>query len=160
MSNSVIPCTYERHVYIIIIPPLYWAMVVIICLVLLWPVHAINLCCTIVGPSYTMSAQHKSNIGSESFTCVVVDLLLLRQIYQQNVQSDDQITTTLCLMLGQHLRLWITMNPELGHRSYWFAVSVSTKHWPNIGLTMVHRLRHRPNIMKTLGRCRPILFTL
>ena len=30
----------------------------------------------IVGPSYTMSAQHKSSIGSASFICVIVDLLL------------------------------------------------------------------------------------
>ena len=50
----------------------------IICLVLLWPVHAINLCCTIVGPSYTMSAQHKSNIGSASFICAIEDLLLCK----------------------------------------------------------------------------------
>ena len=34
--------------------------------------------CTIVGPSYTMSAQHKSNIGSASFKCVIVDLLLCK----------------------------------------------------------------------------------
>ena len=53
-------------------------MVVIICLVLSCPVHAINLCCIIVGPSYTMTAPHESNIGCASFTCVVVDLLLCK----------------------------------------------------------------------------------
>ena len=55
-------------------------------------------------------------------------------------------------MLGQHLRLWINMNPAQGHRSYTGVQS----HRPNIGLTLVHRLRRRPKIMKTLGRCRPI----
>ena len=25
--------------------------------------HAINLCCTIIGLSYTMTAQHKSNMN-------------------------------------------------------------------------------------------------
>ena len=60
--------------------PLYWAKVGIICLVLLWPVHAINLCCIIVAPSYTTTAQHESNIGCASIrsTCVVVDLLLCK----------------------------------------------------------------------------------
>ena len=77
MSSSRIPCTYERQVYIIM-SPLYWAKVVIICLLLLWPVHAIQLCCIIVGPSYTMTAQHKSKIGCASFTCVVVNLLLCK----------------------------------------------------------------------------------
>ena len=32
----------------------------------------------IVGPSYTITAQHKSNIEGASFTCVVVDLLLCK----------------------------------------------------------------------------------
>ena len=32
--------------------------------------------------------------------------------------SKVMVKTTLCLMLGQHLRLWINMNPALGHRSY------------------------------------------
>ena len=94
-------------------------------LVLLRPVHALNLCCIIVGPSYTMTAQHKSNIGCASFTCVVVDLLCVRPRYQQNVQSD---VNNHCLFVGQHLRLWINMNPALGHRFYWCAVSVSTTH--------------------------------
>ena len=80
MSSSRIPCTYERQVYIIM-SPLYWAMVVIICVVILWPAHAINLCCSIVGSSYTMTAKHKSNIGWASFTCVVVDLLLCKTIH-------------------------------------------------------------------------------
>ena len=31
--------------------------------------------------------------------------------------SKVMLTTTFCLMLGQHLRLWINMNPALGHRS-------------------------------------------
>ena len=35
-----------------------------------------------------MAAQHKSNIGCASFTCVVVDLLLWKTKIQQNVQSD------------------------------------------------------------------------
>ena len=89
--------------------------------------HAINLCCTIiVGPSYTMSSQLESNIGSASFICVIVHLFLCktRQRYQQHLH----IPTTLCLMLGQHLRLWININPALGHRSYWCAVSLSTIH--------------------------------
>ena len=70
------------------------------------------------------------------------------------------VSRDLFSMLGHHLWLWINMNPALGHRSYWCAVSVSTIHWPNIGSTLVHCLRHRPNIRKTLGRCRPIVFTL
>ena len=37
-----------------------------------------NLCCIIVGPSYRMTAQHKSNIGCVSFTCVVVGLSLCK----------------------------------------------------------------------------------
>ena len=78
MSSSRFPCTYERQVYIIMCA-LYWVMADInIYLVLLWPVHAINLCCIVVGPSYTMSAQHKSNIASVSFMCVIVDLLLCK----------------------------------------------------------------------------------
>ena len=32
----------------------------------------------IARPSYTMTAQNKSNIGCASFTCVVVDLLLCK----------------------------------------------------------------------------------
>ena len=37
-----------------------------------------NLCCIIVGPSYRMASQHKSNIGCVSLTCVVVGLLLCK----------------------------------------------------------------------------------
>ena len=37
-----------------------------------------SLCCIIVGPSYRMKAQHNSNIGCVSFTCVVVGLLLCK----------------------------------------------------------------------------------
>ena len=70
------------------------------------------------------------------------------------------VTTTLCLMLGHHLRLWINMNPALGHRSYWCAVAVSITHWTSIGLTLANCLRQRPKIRKTLGRCTPIVFTL
>ena len=29
------------------------------------------------------------------------------------------VATTLCLMLGQHRRLWINENLALDHRSYW-----------------------------------------
>ena len=94
--------------------------------------------CVVVGPSYAITAQHKSSIGCASFTCVVVDLLLCK--------TKVMLTSTLCLMLGQHLRLWINMNPVLGHRSYWCVVSVSTTHSTNIGLKLVHRLRRRLNI--------------
>ena len=66
---------YEINVYKIM-SPLYWVMAIIICLVLLWIGLAINLCCIIVGLSYTMSVQHKRNIGSACFFCVIVDLLL------------------------------------------------------------------------------------
>ena len=125
-----------------------------------------NLCCIIVGPSYRMTAQHKSNIGCVSFTCVVVGLLL----------CNVMLTTTLCLMLGQHLILWINMNPALGHCSYWCAVSVSMtivcdavptlrKHWTSVylsclrckidkaGLMYVNCLRRWPNIKSTLIMC-------
>ena len=58
-------------------------------------------------------------------------------------------TTTLCLMLGHHLRLWININPALGHRQhdtltqYWFNVGplfattcpTFGKHWVNVGLS-------------------------
>ena len=58
-------------------------------------------------------------------------------------------TTTLCLMLGHHLRLWININPALGHRQhdtltqYWFNVGplfattgpTLGKHWVNVGLS-------------------------
>ena len=103
------------------------------------------------------------------------------------------VTTSLCLMLGHHLRLWIDMNPSAGssffpvntrrwdnvglmlgqRRRRWANIKptlsqrfvfagllVWTIHLPNIGLTLVNCLRHRPNIRKTLGRCRPIMFTL
>ena len=157
MSSSKFPCTYERQVYIIM-SPLYWAMVVIICLVLLWPVDAINLCCTIAGPSYTVSAQHKSNMICVFYLCYCI----LVFVWDKDTSSICTVivTTTLCLMLGHHLRVWININPALGHRSHLCLVSVSTMHWPNIGLPLVHCLRHRSNIRKTLGRCRPIVFTL
>ena len=86
------------------------------------------------------------------------------------------LTTTLCLMFGQHLRLWINMNPALGHCSYWCAVSVSMtivcdagptlrKHWAGVdlsclrckidkaGLMYVNCLRRWPNIKSTLTMC-------
>ena len=68
-----------------------------------------------------MTAQHKSNIGCASFTCVVVDLLLCKTKIPAEL-SKVMLTTTLSLVLGQHLRLWINMNRALGHRFYWCAV--------------------------------------
>ena len=139
MSSSKIPCTYEKQVYIIMYP-LYWVMA--ICLVLLWPVHAINLCCTIVGPSYTMLAQHKGNIGSASFTCVVVDLHFCKTKIPTECPDNNHS------LFNQHLRLWINMNPVLGHRSYWCAASISAAHWPNICLALVHRCDAGPKLWK------------
>ena len=58
------------------------------------------------------------------------------------------LTTTLCLMLGQHLILWINMNPVLGHRSYWCAVSVSrpydtlAQYWFNVGPSFMMQAQH------------------
>ena len=68
-------------------------------------------------------------------------------------------TTTLCLMLGHHFRLWININPALGHRQpdtptqYWFNVSplfattgpTLGKHWANVGLSC---LRERLTIVE------------
>ena len=71
-------------------------------------------------------------------------------------------------MLGHHLRLWINMNPALGHRQhdtltqYWFKAGPTLgKHWANVGLSCfrcgidngglmyVNRLRRWPNINST-----------
>ena len=62
-------------------------------------VHAMDLCCIIVGPSYTMSAQPESNIGSACFICVILDLLFKIKIPACAVI----VTTTLCLKLGHIL---------------------------------------------------------
>ena len=141
---------WETSLYNYVFPILFY-MVATICLVLLWPVHASNLCCTIVGPSYTMSAQHKSNIGSASFICVIVDVLFCK----------TRIPAAFAKWLQQPLFVWcwgIISDCGLTWTQRW--IIVSTIHWLNIGLKFVHCLRHRPNIRKTLGRCRPIVFTL
>ena len=97
--------------------------------------HAISLCCFVVGLSFTMSAQHKSNIRSASFICVIVHFFCVIQRIPVGMFTVT-VSTTLCLMLEQHLRLWINMNPALDLRSYCCAVSVNTIHLPNIGLTI------------------------
>ena len=63
----------------------------------------------------TMSAQHRSNIESASFICIIVNLCLSNtKGINSNVVT---VSTTHCLMLEQRLRLGIKMNPALGHRS-------------------------------------------
>ena len=199
MSSSRFPCTYERQVYIIMSPLyLYTELYGWHCMpsiwVLLWPVHAISLCCTIAGPFYIMSALHESNIGSDHLHYLLLVLLwtcfCVRQRYQYNLHITVIVTATLCLMLGHHLRLWINMNPTLGHRSYWCAVSVSTilvyrwsivcdtgpilgNHWVGADLSClrcaidngglmyyVNRLRHWPNMKSTLSMFFECIFWL
>ena len=101
-----------------------------------------------VGPSDTMSTHHKSNIGSASFMCYC----RLAFVLDQDTSSIRSVigTTTVCLMLGHRLRLWIiNINTALGHRQhdtltqYWFNVDplfattgpALGKHWANVGLS-------------------------
>ena len=58
-------------------------------------------------------------------------------------------TATLCLMLGHHLRLWININPALGHRQH----DTLTQYWFNVGPLFA-------TTGPTLGKqCRPTVFT-
>ena len=53
------------------------------------------------------------------------DDFLLCKNQDTSSMSKVMITTTLCLMLRQHLSLWTNMNPALCHRSYWWAFLLS-----------------------------------
>ena len=70
-----------------------------------------------------------------SFICAIVDLLLCKTTCSR--MCTVIVTTTLCLILEQHLRLWINMNPALGHR---LRLSLSqqetlTQYWFDLGLS-------------------------
>ena len=145
MSSSNIPCTYERQVYIIIVYPctgLYgWHYIPSI-------VIASRPTCNQPVLYYTKSAHHKSSIGSVSFIYVLLQTCFcVRPRYQLYSLSDWNNHTL--MMLGHHLRLWININPALGHRQhdtltpYWFNVGplfaatgpTFGKHWANVGLS-------------------------
>ena len=102
--------------------------------------HAINLCCIVVGLSFTMSAQHNSNIGSASFICVIVDFFCVIQKMPVGMFTVT-VSTTLCLMLelcslGQHdtlTKYWSNHRPIT---IIWFnvvpSVATQAQHWENI----------------------------
>ena len=46
-------------------------------------------------------------------------------------------------MLGQHLRLWINMNPALGHRSY--TGLPLTQYWFNVGPSFATQAQNYEN---------------
>ena len=59
-------------------------------------------------------------------------------------------SNTLCVMLGQRLRLWMKMNPALVYRSYCVCnpsqPDTLTQCWFNVSPSSVMQAQHRVNI--------------